>query len=287
MKPPGPNEGAVELRNAMGSPLPVSEIPMAATAVVFKGPQPNGSVVVSTLIGAPALELQEQDGVFRNHLELAVAATNQSGKTFSGGRNTLDLNMKPDTAKRAAAMGFRVVSSIDLPPGRYTLRIGARENNTKKSGSVSYDLEVPDFQVRDLALSSITLAERLEPAAGSPNPNLKSPFVFGSLRVLPKPGIAYAQDQDFAFYFQVYQARADAASGKPLLDVRYSFLRRDDQDEYQPIGPPLELIGRDQGAQGYAFPLAAWPIGQYRLRVEVTDRLSGQRAERSADFVVR
>ena len=69
----------------------------------------------------------------------------RAGKTFSGGRNTLDLNMKPDTAKRAAAFGFRVISTIDLPPGRYVLRVGARESNTKKAGSVSYDLEVPDF----------------------------------------------------------------------------------------------------------------------------------------------
>ena len=38
-----------------------------------------------------------------------------------------------------------MISSIDLPPGRYTLRIGAREANSKKAGSVSYDLEVPDF----------------------------------------------------------------------------------------------------------------------------------------------
>ena len=43
---------------------------------------------------------------FRNRLELAFVAVNQSGKSFSGGRNTLDLNMKPDTAKRAAALGL-------------------------------------------------------------------------------------------------------------------------------------------------------------------------------------
>ena len=123
----------------MNSPLPLSELPMAATAVVFKGPQPNGSVVVSTLIGAGTLPLEERDGAYRNNLELALVAVNQSGKTFSGGRNTLDLNMQPDTAKRAAVLGFRVISTIDLPPGRYTLRVGARENNTKKAGSVSYD----------------------------------------------------------------------------------------------------------------------------------------------------
>ena len=60
-----------ELRNAMSSPLPLSELPMAATAAVFKGPQPNGSVVVSALIGGGTLPLVEKDGNFHNNLEMA------------------------------------------------------------------------------------------------------------------------------------------------------------------------------------------------------------------------
>ena len=36
--------------------------------------------------------------MFRNDLELAFVAADQKGKSFSGGRNTLDLNMKPETA---------------------------------------------------------------------------------------------------------------------------------------------------------------------------------------------
>ena len=171
----------------MSSPLPLSELPMAATAAVFKGPQPNGSVVLSTLIAGAALPLVEKDGTFRNDLELAFVAVDQKGKSFSGGRNTLDLNMKPDTVKRVQALGFRVISTIDLPPGRYTVRIGARESNTKKAGSVSYDLEVPDFAKDKLLMSSLALTSVASSAA--PTARTKDPLQ----QLLPGPLSSYRE----------------------------------------------------------------------------------------------
>jgi VWFA-related protein len=115
----GPNDASPELREAMTSPLPMSTLPMAASAAVFKGPAPNGSVVVSTLIGARDLELTEKNGTFHNDLEVALMAVSQSGKTFSSDRNTINLLLKPDTVPRVRAGGFRVITAIDLPVGRY------------------------------------------------------------------------------------------------------------------------------------------------------------------------
>jgi hypothetical protein len=283
VKPPGPNEGAVELRNAMSSPLPVSEIPMAATAVVFKGPQPNGSVVVSTLIGAPALELQEQDGVFRNHLELAVAATNQSGKTFSGGRNTLDLNMRPDTAKRAAAMGFRVVSSIDLPPGRYTLRIGARENNTKKSGSVSYDLEVPDFTKEPLVMSGLALTS----AASSVTPTARGKDPLQQL--LPGPLSThreFPQGDELALFAEIY----DNATRQPhKVNIRASLRAEGGQSVFQTSEERDSAELKGSGG-GYGFtariPLKDVAPGLYVVRVEAQSQL-GDRPSVTRETVIR
>ena len=42
--------------------------------------------------------------------------------------------MKPDTANRVRATGFRVIQSLDLQPGRYLLRVAVREGNTRKAG---------------------------------------------------------------------------------------------------------------------------------------------------------
>jgi VWFA-related protein len=282
-KPAGPNDPTPELRNAMNSPLPLSELPMAATAVVFKGPQPNGSVVVSTLIGGGTLPLEEREGAYRNHLELALVAVNQSGKTFSGGRNTLDLNMKPDTAKRAAVLGFRVISTIDLPPGRYTLRVGARENNTKKAGSVSYDVEVPDFTKDKLLISSLALTS----AASSVVPTARSKDPLQQL--LPGPLSThreFPQADELALFAEIY----DNNGNQPhKVRIQASLRAEGGQSVFQTSEErdSTELKG---SAGGYGFatriPLKDVAPGLYVVRVEAQSQV-GDRPTVTRESVIR
>ena len=53
--------------------------------------------------------------------------------------------MKPETAARIKSHGIRLNERVMLPPGRYQLRVGVRESEAGESGSVFYDLTVPDF----------------------------------------------------------------------------------------------------------------------------------------------
>jgi len=272
-KPPGPNDPTIELSNAMGSPLPLSELPMAATAAVFKGPQPNGSVVVSTLIAGATLPLTEKDGAFRNHLEMAVVAVDQKGKSFSGGRSTLDLNMKADTVARVRALGFRVISQIDLPPGRYTMRIGAREANTRKAGSVSYDLEVPDFTDGKLVMSSLALTSAA--SAIAPTARTKDPLQ----QLLPGPLSSYRefpQNDELALFAEAY----DNSGGQPhKVDISAQLRAEGGQSVFQTREErdSSELKG---SAGGYGFaariPLKDVAPGLYVLRVEAVSRLADQ-----------
>jgi VWFA-related protein len=282
-KPAGPNDPSPELRNAMGSPLPLSELPMAATAAVFKGPQPNGSVVVSALIGGGTLPLVEKDGTFHNHLELAVVAVNQSGKSFSGGRNTLELNMKPDTAKRAAALGFRMISTIDLPPGRYVLRVGAREENTKKAGSVSYDLEVPDFTKQPLLMSGLALTS----AASSVVPTARSKDPLQQL--LPGPLSThreFPQGDEVALFAEVYDNTADRPH---KVNITASLRAEGGQSVFQTSEErdSSELKG---SSGGYGFtariPLKDVAPGLYVVRVEAQSQL-GDRPMVARESVIR
>jgi len=264
------------------------EVPMIARADYYKANDGTTYAALSVFVRSKSLQYRDTPGGGRP--DLAVYARIEdpaTGELRYGFERDQDFVPSADNPRAGIHDYLVFQAGCGVAPGRYKARFSLHDRVAAKVGRYEVALDVPDLQGPALGLSTITLAERLEPVAGAPNPSLKAPFTLGTLRVLPKPGIAYAQDQEFAFYFQVYQARTDAISGKPLLDLRYSFSRRDEQGEYRPIGPPLEMIGRVEAAHGYAFPLAAWPIGQYRLTVEVVDRLSGAHVERSTDFVVR
>ena len=156
------NGPSPELKDAMESPLPLTGLPLALTAAVFKGPAPKGSVVISTFVAGNGLPFADNGGMMKNDLEVLGIATDDKGKVFTTDRATVNLNMKPDTAKRVSATGLRVIQSLELNPGRYTLRVAVREANTRKAGSVSFDLEVPDFSKSPLTMSDIALTSAHE-----------------------------------------------------------------------------------------------------------------------------
>jgi hypothetical protein len=242
---------------------------MAMTASVFKGPDKNGSVVISTLIAGRDLPLVEKDNVFKNDLEVAFMAVDAKGKAFSGDRNTLNLTLKPDTMQRLRQSGFRVISAMDLPPGRYQIRVAAREANSRRSGSVLSDIEVPDFSKDALSISSLALTSQGTGLAPTARP--KDPLA----KLLPAPLTSYRdflQADEIALFAEVYEA-VPGPSHKVEINLTMKaeggqsvFSTREERDS-------SELGG---GSGGYGFsarvPLKDLTPGLYVLRVEATSR---------------
>ena len=114
-------------------------------------------------------------------LELAVFAVDAKGKVKASSRETLSLNLKPDTKTRVEQSSIRLLSRLNVPPGRYQLRVGAHDVAGGALGSVLYDLDVPDFEKAPLAMSGLVLtsaASSLSPTA-KPDADLR--------QVLPGP----------------------------------------------------------------------------------------------------
>jgi VWFA-related protein len=279
----GPRDASEELREAMSSPVPVSGLFLASTAGVFKGPDGKGSVIVSTLVGGRDLPLAEKNGTFHNDLEIAWLAIDQKGATVPGDRNTIALSLKPDTLKRVRAAGFRVISSLELPPGRYQLRVAAREGTTRRSGSVLVDLEVPDFSTQPLAMSSIALTSTGSSVA--PTARSKDPLA----TLLPGPLTTYREFttlDELALFAEVYENgrqpphKVDIAvtlspeGGAPVFQTRQT---RDS----------AELQGQSGGYGVSArIPLRDIPPGVYVLKVEAQLQIA-DRPSVSRETIVR
>jgi len=74
---------------------------------------------------------------------------------FPGGRHKMSLSWTEPGLAQARASGLRMVTTLDLPEGRYQLRVAAGSGSV--NGSVLYDLDVPDFRDYALVLSGVTL----------------------------------------------------------------------------------------------------------------------------------
>src|SRR4029453_12740570 len=170
---------------------------------------------------------------------------------------------------RVRQAGFRVVTAIDLPPGRYQLRVAAREANGRRAGSVLSDIEVPDFAKDPLSISSLALTSQGTGIAPTARP--KDPLA----KLLPGPLTSYrdfAQADEIALFAEVYEA-APGPSHKGEINPTMKaeggqavFSTREERES-------SELGG---GGGGYGFsarvPLKDLTPGLYVLRLDATSR---------------
>jgi hypothetical protein len=175
-----------------------------------------------------------------------------------------------------------VIQSIDLAPGRYQLRVAVREGITKKAGSVTFDLEVPDFAKLPLSMSSLALTSAMSGIAPTVRP--KDPLE----KLLPGPLTSYREFlpvDEIALFAEIYDnvkqphkvqinATVKAEGGTTVFQTREE---RDSAD----------LKG---SAGGYGFeariPLKAFAPGLYVLRVDAITQI-GDRPTTAREIVFR
>jgi len=165
-----------------------------------------------------------------------------------------------------------------LEPGEYEVR-WAVEDPARKSRTVrSVLVSAPELGVGGLAASSVVPAERFGPA-----PSADRPFAIGSEEIVPRPDGAFRRGETLRLYLQVYGAAEDPTSGEPRVDVRFRF-ERQVRGRWRREGNPLVVRAAHGASMGLALPVGDWPTGEYRVRVDLRDRVSGTSAVTEGAF---
>src|SRR5215510_12132269 len=155
-----------ELREALDSPLPVSGLTMHVFAASFKGAAPNASVLFGVEMRGKDIALGQNTKILLSYL-----AIDQNGKVKGGNTDSMTMpTLKPETKARIEQTGLRMLNRLDLPAGKYQLRVAAHDATGGNVGSISYDLVVPDFQKSSFSMSGVVLTSGI----GSALPTVKA-----------------------------------------------------------------------------------------------------------------
>ena len=267
--PPSASTTPPALTSAIGSPLPVTGVPMKMFAAAYKGQAPNASVAFAVEIDVNGLDFVEKDGTYVEQIEFLNSATDSKGKVYPGDRQTVNLAMKPDTFARVKSRGFRMVSQVNLPPGRYQMRV-AVSNKAGTTGSVLYDLEVPDFQKEPFSMSGVSITSRA--SAEAPTIRPKNPL--GDY--LPGPPTTtreFARDDEIALFAEFYESKPGAPVH--MLDFKAE-LRAEGGTVVRTVMDQRSSSELQGGSGGYGFsarmPLEDVAPGLYVLHVEGQSR---------------
>jgi VWFA-related protein len=259
------------LSTALTNPLPDDTVPIRMVAAPFRRQGRNPVVALAAEIDPASLALAENNGVHKGQLEVGFIATDMQSKIYPGDHYTVDLALKADTYDMARRQrGLRVLSEIELPPGRYQLRFAAG-NAAGRSGNVVYELAVPDFHKDPLMLSGLVVTS-VSTSAGA---TLAPKYLLKGL--LPRPATArreFDADDTIGIFGEVYDNVAPPSSIDVLLDMR------------TPDGHLVRTEAVHTNQFLIQMPLAGIAPGDYVLHIDARTT-SGSRRNAVRDLAIR
>jgi hypothetical protein len=261
-RPPRPGRAPAPVAAAMAGLLPATDLPLRVTLTPFAQPGRKDVAVLVTL----GLQRPAPEAAIDELVRLLVRAFTPEGRNVRG--RTLDarLALRPG----AGDAKYEIHSRLDLPPGRYAVRVSAESTTLKQTGSVYADLIVPDFSKGAVSLSGVVIASEppLRSAGGDTHDNL--------VPVLPTTQREFAGHAATAF-IRVYQggkaalqpitlrARIVDANGTQVFEEARTL----DAVQFAPTRSAdyrLELPVRDLAAGAYLLTIEATAAGQVARR---------------------
>ena len=148
------------LTAALAGLLPKTEVGLTATAAAFAipGKSEAGVIVVLTIDQEAAARTART----REVVDLQVNAFSQEGVAKGATRYETAVTLR---AGPAEPISYEVLTSLALRPGRYQLRLSTHVGSQGKTGSVYYDLDVPDFTARALSISGLLVTSDVKPVS--------------------------------------------------------------------------------------------------------------------------
>jgi hypothetical protein len=200
----------------------------------------------------------------------------------------------------------RISRAIALKPGEYEMFITMKERGPlepqrnappAKMGMLRHSITVPDFTGMDITTSSVLVGSVEQIATPlTPEQQQENPYTFGNMRVVPSVDSKLKKSGELQVLFWVYGTQANA--GKPDVQIEYNFHQRTPEGEKyfnktapqvlnaSTLPPQFDVAAGHQLPGSLVVPLTSFPVGDYRLEIKVTDKLSGKTVTQNVNFTI-
>jgi len=242
------------------------------------------------VITAFTIQAENQDLVFTDSGGIQKATLNIFGRITSVANRRVGIFEDPVTTEAtpeelASAKGRKSAyqKALALAPGKYKVDVIVRDVTSGATGIRHLGFEVPKYDPAKLSTSTLILASRLE-AVGDRLPS--EMFLIGQNKVIPNVSGVYHRGTDVGIYMQVYNTGIDQTTLRPSVDVDYVLLK-----DGKEIGKQAEdWRGLSNAGQRLTLarllPTSGLTVGDYKIEIRISDRVSGQKLTQSADFSV-
>lgn len=230
------------------------------------------------------LKFEELGGLQTAKMNIFAKVTAVSGRRSGIFEDSVVANA---TAAELADMRERksvYQKAMALTPGTYKVDVVVRDVATGNKGIVNMGFTVPRYDEKKLSTSSLILTSSLR---NTNERDIGQMFVIGNAKVIPNLSGVYKQGQEAGIYLQVYNAGIDQTTLRPSVDVTYILTR----GGKELLRQPEDWAGLSDSGQRLTLarllPTAAMPVGEYEIKVEIKDRVTGQLIENKGKFTIQ
>jgi hypothetical protein len=178
-------------------------------------------------------------------------------------------------------------ANLYLNPGRlYSIYVALEDVNGGRIGTIKQRLQVPAFPEEGLALSTVILADKIEPLpARNVSPDTR--FALGDHYVRPSVRKEFRQDQTLKVWTQAYGVTVDGKTHKPSAGFEI-LITRDGAEVKKIVGEQGDFSSAAQQITIVKnVSLEDFSPGTYSLQLKVIDNLSKDSVSAVEKFTVR
>lgn len=255
-----------QLQEQLFSEVSSTDLPVVASAAWFRVEKDRFYVPVSIAIPGSALPA---DRPARSTLDVLGSVRDEQGRYVGRIRDTIQL--PPAAALTQKQMQYQ--TGFMLPPGRFWVKVVARENAKGTLGTFESAVVVPDLSKTGLKVSSVVLGTQLRQQQGRPQPRSQNPLVRDGVELIPSLTHVVSRDQRLYFYYEVYDPAVDA-QGAPRLKTSLAFYR----GRVKVFETPVVERSVREAISVFQFEVdaASFKPGLYTCQVNIIDEHAGR-----------
>ncbi len=282
-----------QLEQALMLGDPVTDLSLTAETSYFRLARDRYFVPFAVKIPGSEIALAKSKGKAQTELEFIGQLRDEKQKLVGVVRDGIKIKLAEQTAAQLSSRPIAYETGFAVPPGTYTLKFLARENETGKMGTYETKFVIPDLapdKPNVLKTSSVVWSSQRQPMSESIASVEKKkileadPLVQDGQKLIPSITHVFRKDQNLYVYMEVYDPGLDG-NQKPSVAATLSFYRgRTKSFESEPVRLDTFIAKRGQTLPvRFQAPLSQLAAGRYTAQINLIDetgkKFSFQRTE--------
>ena len=217
-----------QLEEALMLDNPVTDITIAMEVNYFQLNSAEYFVPVAVKIPGSELELARRRGAARTLIDFIGEVKDNYGYTMQNVRDKLDIKLSEETASQLATRPIQYETGFTLLPGKYVIKILARDSTTGRIGTYQAAFTVPNLMREEvrLPISSVVLSSQRVPMTEALHTvqngaaQFTHPLVYDGEKLFPSVTRVFSRSREMYVYLQAYERRRrDDAAARRIRHV--------------------------------------------------------------------